>query len=80
MRRRDLLTRLGTAAGALACGAMAAAEEAEEVRARVNTRSEPSQLQITDLRVVPIYTTFRPHVIRIETNQGICGYGEVQER
>ncbi len=53
--------------------------EAEEVRARVNTHSEPSQLKITDLRVVPMFGAMRSHVLRLETNQGLCGYGEIRD-
>jgi L-alanine-DL-glutamate epimerase-like enolase superfamily enzyme len=77
MQRRDLLKAisLGTAGlGGLVCGA-----DAEEVRGRVNTRSEPSALKITDLRVVPMYCAMRSYVVRLDTNQGIRGYGEIRD-
>ena len=54
MDRRKALQGLGI--GALGAGAgvpgLATDADAQEVRGRVNTRSEPSQLKITDLRVV----------------------------
>ncbi len=46
----------------------------------VNQSSRPSQLQITDLRVV--YLKGLPMdcpLLRIDTNQGISGYGEVRD-
>jgi L-alanine-DL-glutamate epimerase-like enolase superfamily enzyme len=60
-------------------GSRSLAHEAEEVRARVNTHSEPTKLRITDLRVVPVLGQFRSHVVRLDTNQGISGYGEVRD-
>jgi L-alanine-DL-glutamate epimerase-like enolase superfamily enzyme len=80
LNRRDLLKGLGlAAAGAAAPGGFATLADAEEVRARVNTNSEPSKLRITDLRIVPILGSMRSHVIRLDTNQGLCGYGEVRD-
>jgi L-alanine-DL-glutamate epimerase-like enolase superfamily enzyme len=67
MKRRDMLKAVGLGAAAGA------------VRARVNTRSEPSGLRITDLRVVRMPTHFRSYVIRVDTNQGISGYGEIRD-
>lgn len=80
MNRRQWIKQLGTGAvgGALGWPALTAAE-AEEVRGRVNTNSEPSALKITDVRVVPIVGSMRCHVIRIDTNQGLVGYGEVRD-
>ncbi len=72
MKRRDLLRLLGA-------GCLAATAEAEEIRGRVKTASEPSALRITDLRVAPVYGTMRSHVIRLDTNQGLSGYGEVRD-
>ncbi|MBI4585478.1 MAG: mandelate racemase/muconate lactonizing enzyme family protein [Planctomycetes bacterium] len=81
MNRRDMLKvlGLGTAAGAAGFGRWISAADAEEVRGRVNTRSEPSRLKITDLRVVPMYCRMNSHVIRLDTDQGIRGYGEVRD-
>jgi L-alanine-DL-glutamate epimerase-like enolase superfamily enzyme len=61
------------------CSSLSSAEQAEAVRGRVNTNSEPSRLKITDLRVVPMFNEMRSHVIRLDTNQGISGYGEIRD-
>src|SRR5512136_947896 len=81
MNRRDMLRSLGMAAVACnsGCRGLASVADAEEVRARVNTNSEPSQLRITDLRVAPMLGQMRSHVLRLDTNQGLCGYGEVRD-
>lgn len=80
MDRRQWLKRIGAGAlgGAMGWPALSAAE-AEEVRGRVNTHSEPSALRITDLRVVPMLGQMRSHVVRLDTNQGISGYGEIRD-
>lgn len=56
------------------------AENYEQTLAHVNTYSKPSDLRITDMRFVdiagaPMHCT----LLRIETNQGITGYGEVRD-
>ncbi|MHC4402773.1 MAG: mandelate racemase/muconate lactonizing enzyme family protein [Planctomycetota bacterium] len=81
MDRRDLLKKLGlgTAAAAMGCGGFVSTVDAQAVRGRVNTDSEPSDLKITDLRVVPVYAGLRSHVVRVDTNQGIRGYGEIRD-
>ena len=81
MNRRDLLRLLGLGAAGSAAGwrGLVSPADAEEVRARVNTNSEPSKLKITDLRVVPMVGTMRSHVVRLDTNQGLSGYGEVRD-
>lgn len=46
----------------------------------VSRASSPSELKITDLRVAVITgAPMRVPLIRIDTNQGICGYGEVRD-
>ncbi|HXF61650.1 MAG TPA: mandelate racemase/muconate lactonizing enzyme family protein [Caldilineaceae bacterium] len=46
----------------------------------VNTYSRPSELRITDLRVANLCgLPFRASIIRIDTNQGLVGYGEVRD-
>jgi hypothetical protein len=81
MTRRELLKSLGLGAAASVAGwrSLASEADAEAVRGRVKTASEPSKLKITDLRVVPMYCAMRSHVVRLETNQGLCGYGEVRD-
>ena len=46
----------------------------------VNQHSRPSELIITDMRVVNLKgIPMRASLIRIDTNQGISGYGEVRD-
>jgi L-alanine-DL-glutamate epimerase-like enolase superfamily enzyme len=48
---------------------------------RVNPYSRPSRLEITDIRVANLVgVPFRSSIIRIDTNQGISGYGEVRDQ
>ena len=45
-----------------------------------NTSSSPSQLRITDIRIADIDNApFRCPIIKITTNQGLEGYGEVRD-
>ncbi len=47
---------------------------------RVNTYSRPSELRITDMRVAEITgAPFRSALLKIYTNQGIVGLGEVRD-
>ncbi len=50
------------------------------VEQNVNTHSRPSELKITDMRIANLVgVPFRSTIIRIDTNQGISGYGEVRD-
>jgi L-alanine-DL-glutamate epimerase-like enolase superfamily enzyme len=67
-----------------AAGAAAAAfwsdEAIEAYQEHVNTNSKPSELKITDLRVATITgAPMTDPIIRIDTNQGIYGLGEVRD-
>ena len=54
--------------------------DAERVIDRVNTHSRPSELRITDMRIAVVgYGGWRWPLIRLDTNQGICGLGEVRD-
>lgn len=47
---------------------------------KVNTYSSPSQLKITDMRIANLTgLPFPASIIRLDTNQGISGYGEVRD-
>jgi L-alanine-DL-glutamate epimerase-like enolase superfamily enzyme len=47
----------------------------------VSTASRPSDLRITDVRVANLHgVPFRSSIIRIDTNQGLVGYGEVRDQ
>jgi gluconate/galactonate dehydratase len=57
-----------------------AATTAETIEANVRIASRPSNLRITDLRVAEIEgAPFRSVLIKIYTNQGIVGLGEVRD-
>ncbi len=46
---------------------------------KVNRFSAPSDLKITDMRVAVIRNVGRTPIIRIDTDQGISGYGDVRD-
>ena len=46
----------------------------------VNASSRPSDLKITDMRIANLVgLPMRVSIIRIDTNQGLVGYGEVRD-
>jgi len=74
--------RRGFLASAAALGAgFWAEEDLEAATGAVNTNSKPSQLKITDMRIAMISKGAGRGipVIRLDTNQGISGYGEVRD-
>jgi L-alanine-DL-glutamate epimerase-like enolase superfamily enzyme len=85
--RRHFFRSVGAAAGAAAVTAFApetadakARAASELVQSNVRRASEPSALKITDLRVAVV--TGAPMtcpLIRVDTNQGLVGYGEVRD-
>ena len=84
--RRDFFKSVGGAAGAAVTAAaieppgLRAESAAASVQANVKRASEPSALRITDLRVaVVVGAPMTCPLIRIDTNQGISGYGEVRD-
>jgi hypothetical protein len=55
-------------------------QEVEAAMQNVNTRSKPSELKITDLRVAVVAgAPMTCPLIRIDTNQGVYGLGEVRD-
>src|SRR5271166_1373841 len=75
--RRDVLK---TSALALGAG-LFSRESAEAYPKGVNTNSSPSTLKITDMRIA---TVVKPGpspcpIIRLDTNQGVYGLGEVRD-
>lgn len=59
---------------------MREADGAEEALNRVNLSSRPSELRITDMRVAEINgAPFTSALLKIYTNQGIVGFGEVRD-
>ena len=50
------------------------------IESNVSAYSRPSDLRITDLRIVNLEPLpFRVSLLRLDTNQGISGYGEVRD-
>jgi L-alanine-DL-glutamate epimerase-like enolase superfamily enzyme len=45
----------------------------------ISTYSRPSQLEITDMRAAVVASNFDYPIIRIDTNQGVYGIGEVRD-
>jgi L-alanine-DL-glutamate epimerase-like enolase superfamily enzyme len=67
------------AAGALGAG-FVMEETLEALPQNVNTSSKPSDLKITDMRVLVVSRApMTCPIIRIDTNQGIYGLGEVRD-
>ncbi len=50
-----------------------------QVENAISTASRPSQLKITDLRVAVVASNYDYPIIRIDTNQGVYGLGEVRD-
>ena len=79
--RRSFLKK--TALGGIALGGAVMFSPIEEVVAqstqKVNRNSAPSDLKITDMRYCVTTVLGRTAIIRIDTNQGIYGLGEVRD-
>ncbi len=81
--RRKWITTATSAASAIAAGTLITHADLETVSAQTNTNSGPSALRITDLRIAvvsPPYETDYRCLVRIDTNQGISGWGDVRGR
>ena len=79
--RRDFLKK--TALGGLALGMLFdndVAAETEFISQKLNRSSKPSDLKITDMRIAVLQgVPFGSPIIRIDTNQGLVGWGEVRD-
>jgi L-alanine-DL-glutamate epimerase-like enolase superfamily enzyme len=78
--RRSFFKKMGLATAGVASASFLTDAEVEGAVQNVSKASMPSQLKITDLRVAVV--TGAPMtcpIIRIDTNQGISGYGEVRD-
>jgi hypothetical protein len=81
--RRTFLLTSTSASSAIAAGSLISHADLEQISGRMNTNSKPSALKITDLRIVvasPPYEGDYRCLIRLDTNQGISGYGDVRGR
>ncbi|MCC6862371.1 MAG: mandelate racemase/muconate lactonizing enzyme family protein [Bryobacterales bacterium] len=75
--RRKLL-QAGAVASAL--GLSQSSSQAQSRQSpRLNTNSAPSALKITDIRGCTVASNFDYPLIRIDTNQGVYGLGEVRD-
>ena len=54
-------------------------EYIHNVEEAVNTYSRPSKLEITDMRMAVVCSNYDYPIIRIDTNQGVYGIGEVRD-
>ena len=50
-----------------------------QVEQAINTFSRPSDLKITDMRIAVVASNYDYPIIRIDTNQGVYGIGEVRD-
>ncbi len=75
--RRTFFKRAGM--GALGAGLWSGID-LEAYPQNVNTNSKPSDLRITDIRIASLrQVPMNSPIIRIDTNQGIYGLGEVRD-
>lgn len=78
--RRNFLRK--SAVGGIALGSfmsMSIEDTVAQATSKVNRASKPSELKITDIRYCVIQNVGRTPIIRIDTNQGIYGLGEVRD-
>lgn len=78
LSRRNLIAGATVFAGFFK---MTESDARAQVRARqgFNRNSAPSQLKITDMRSVLVASNYDYPIIRIDTNQGVYGLGEVRD-
>ncbi len=74
--RRQFFRKSTAATAAIGFGGFLTNSDLEAIPNHINTYSQPSDLKITDMRTVTVH---RRHIIRLDTNQGIYGYGEVRD-
>ncbi|MCF2446448.1 mandelate racemase/muconate lactonizing enzyme family protein [Dyadobacter sp. CY345] len=78
--RRNFLRK--SAVGGIALGSfmsMSIEDTVAQATSKVNRASKPSELKITDIRYCVLQNVGRTPIIRIDTNQGIYGLGEVRD-
>jgi L-alanine-DL-glutamate epimerase-like enolase superfamily enzyme len=78
--RRGFFKFLGTSAAGLGATTLLSDADVEGAVQNVQRNSVPSQLKITDLRVTVVTgAPMTVPMIRIDTNQGVSGFGEVRD-
>jgi L-alanine-DL-glutamate epimerase-like enolase superfamily enzyme len=79
-RRSFFKATAAATAGLGLANVFATSEDVEAAMQNVNKNSRPSDLKITDLRVATLNgVPFESSIIRVDTNQGIVGLGEVRD-
>ncbi len=82
-RTRDRFTRRNLIGGAVAIAGLfkmtGSADAAQGGSQGFNRNSAPSNLKITDMRSVLVASNYDYPIIRIDTNQGVYGLGEVRD-
>jgi L-alanine-DL-glutamate epimerase-like enolase superfamily enzyme len=81
VERRDFF-RMATAGvvGAAFANSLVTHDDLDALTQNVRTASKPSELKITDLRVATVVgAPMTCPLIRLDTNQGLVGYGEVRD-
>jgi L-alanine-DL-glutamate epimerase-like enolase superfamily enzyme len=76
--RRNLMARAAALAGIFKMTEPVAGAQTRR-QGGFNRNSAPSQLKITDMRSVLVASNYDYPIIRIDTNQGIYGLGEVRD-
>jgi L-alanine-DL-glutamate epimerase-like enolase superfamily enzyme len=56
-----------------------AGDAAERALDKVNTYSSPTDLKITDMRIAVVCANYDYPILRLDTNQGVYGIGEVRD-
>ncbi len=51
----------------------------DRVENAIKTHSRPTDLKITDIRIAVVASNYDYPIIRIDTNQGVYGLGEVRD-
>jgi L-alanine-DL-glutamate epimerase-like enolase superfamily enzyme len=74
--RRSFFKKSSAATAAVAAGSLVTNADLDSISANVNTNSKPSDLKITDMRLAR-FGNWQQYVLRLDTNQGITGYGEL---
>ena len=78
MSRRLMMARLAGFAGIFKMTEAGASAQGARGQG-VNRNSAPSELKITDMRSVLVASNYDYPIIRIDTNQGVYGLGEVRD-
>jgi L-alanine-DL-glutamate epimerase-like enolase superfamily enzyme len=83
LNRRSLLSAAGIATAGVSVAQILdrpIEDQLSHLTQNVRRASSPSQLKITDVRVAVLAgVPFNSPIVRIDTNQGISGYGEVRD-